>query len=47
LRSVANDLSEAFKLVLKVGQHCDEDHGGLYAVNSNYSFGGSTIAAAD
>jgi hypothetical protein len=40
------DLSETFKLVIEAGQHCDEDHGGLYVVNSN-SFGGSTIATAD
>jgi hypothetical protein len=39
-------VSETLKLVIEAGQHCDEDHGGLYVVNSN-SFGGSTIATAD
>jgi len=39
-------MSETLKLVIEAGQHCDEDHGGLYVVNSN-SFGGSTIGTAD
>lgn len=40
------DLSETVKLVIEAGQHCDEDHGGLYVMSSN-SFGGSSIATLD